>query len=363
MKEGLEAHDAEVTMAVRLPSPFGDEDSEGDEDKDSDADSDAISDWFSNHGFEFVDVDPPVKLVVVSNEEEDELDPYDITGIPRIIGALSTIIWPSMIRKERKPFVPTRRSLSSQLATPVAVTRDSSVFPDDLDPQQEESHADHMSSTRSLFASPEGAVTMGDLDILESWLEGDELDPWKGRGVAVSASTPAAAPRSDDVVKDSSTTPHASEHSAGIGFEDDFTDFISAPQPVPKVDIVKGEGVTHAWERHPQGGEDEDDDVSLPSQEEIKITAQRIFGRRAFANQSSTSGSSNPHDPASVKGEDEEPFRFDLTEVLGALQSMKEEVGEIKDPAERRKAAARIALGFMEGLGVDDMKEEDLFDK
>ena len=41
---------------------------------------------------------------------------------------------------------------------------------------------------------------------------------------------------------------------------------------------------------------------------------------------------------------------LDMTGILSALDAMKEEVSSIGDTRERRRAAARVALGFVYGL-------------
>ena len=52
----------------------------------------------------------------------------------------------------------------------------------------------------------------------------------------------------------------------------------------------------------------------------------------------------DPHD-----GDDFEFGAFDLSRVLGAVQAMKEEISGMTDEGERRKAAARVALGLVYG--------------
>ncbi|KAG8799487.1 hypothetical protein FRC17_007129, partial [Serendipita sp. 399] len=86
-------------------------------------------------------------------------------------------------------------------------------------------------------------------------------------------------------------------------------------------------------------------DEGMPSTEEILQTSQRIFGR-SFASR---------EDPAAGgEGEegdkDEDPGDFDLGSIMGALQNMKEEIAGISNEEEKRKAAARVALGLVWGL-------------
>ncbi len=45
---------------------------------------------------------------------------------------------------------------------------------------------------------------------------------------------------------------------------------------------------------------------------------------------------------------------------MNALQGMKAEIADMEEESERRKAAARIALGLVYGLERDAQVEEDL---
>ena len=48
---------------------------------------------------------------------------------------------------------------------------------------------------------------------------------------------------------------------------------------------------------------------------------------------------------------------FDLSRVFSALQGMKDEIAGMEDEDERRRAAARVALGLVYGLGVGGDRE------
>jgi len=116
------------------------------------------------------------------------------------------------------------------------------------------------------------------------------------------------------------------------------------------------------------------EDDGLPTEEEIRATSARIFGTVArtrvvdahaptseqnglFHDISSSSSStasvlSEPHDGNSEDEYDAAPF--DLSRVLTALEEMKAEVAGIEDEGEKRKAAARVALGLVHGLEGDN---------
>jgi len=128
------------------------------------------------------------------------------------------------------------------------------------------------------------------------------------------------------------------------------------------------------------------DDEDFPGKEEIMATSSRIFGTDKFpkppALESRTttirpSDFSNSLPPAEVsptsktdsllkslppeveighEGEGDDSYDmapFDLSRVFSALQEMKAEISNMEDEAERRKAAARVALGLVYGLEAD----------
>lgn len=144
------------------------------------------------------------------------------------------------------------------------------------------------------------------------------------------------------------------------------------------------------------------DDPDLPSRAEIEETSKRIFGAASSLDVPSSSASrarrsspsaksvSLPHDTEAspsasasavtspeqhahafelheddsfdsfAESEDDDDFElgaFDLSRVLGALQGMKEEIAGMTDENERRKAAARVALGLVYGLRKEDERE------
>jgi hypothetical protein len=210
---------------------------------------------------------------------------------------------------------------------------------------------------------------------LERWLEEDldlrpssrnaiEEDPWITNRVKSTA----------DLIMSSSPTDLEGAHRSG--FDDDFTAFVSAPPDggggrdsfddsfdSDRIAPVHA-SASYASLGSDFGGEDEEDDgddeEGLPSQEEIQATYARIFGpnlqspRTPTANGLSVASSSatnrntssTTHDPIS----DSDVSAFDLTRVLGSLEGMKAEIAGMSDEQERRKAAAKVALGLVYGL-------------
>ena len=179
-----------------------------------------------------------------------------------------------------------------------------------------------------------------------------------------------------------------------IGFEDDFTEFVSVPavnnkeegettpdaigyhkqqdtfeSPMPSAirsgTLEPGSALRYhslgsasdlggsefgdeepLYESLDDDGDNEDDD--LPTKEEIRETSGKIFGKVP----SSTKGvpvtamSSMPEDSDG----DETVAPFDLSQVMSALQQFKTDISGMDNEEERRKAAARVALGLVYGL-------------
>ncbi|CAE7095251.1 unnamed protein product [Rhizoctonia solani] len=270
MKEAYLAHNAEVALAVSLPSSS---------DTTLPTDSfDSIEEFFSDHGFEYVDTEDSPEVA----EHSDHLQ-YDVRGLPRILEALNMIMWPSMTRTATGG--PRRAPIEAeQLDNSSPTVFEHSFAVSDTAPP------DHP----SLFGI-DSQSTSHSLAELNAWLDDD--DSWVPAGQDHQTATAAGSSNEAAVLKD--------------GFDDDFTEFISAP---------------------PEAGAD----TGLPSTVEVHETTERIFGHDSDA-----------------------PGGFDLTSVLGALEAMRLEIGAIEDVEERRKAAARVALGLAAGLGIDERDEDD----
>ncbi|KAF8755243.1 hypothetical protein RHS01_05729 [Rhizoctonia solani] len=237
MKEAYLAHDAEVALAVSLPT---------------------VSSRTKN--FEYVDTDDSPDAKGYSDHLQHA---KDVRGVPRILEALNMIMWPSMVRTATGGLRRTVVDAGEQGEPPSIAFEHSFATISDTAPR----------------ITPE----------LNAWL--DDAGSWtpgnRGERTTVTAESQNEAVRS------------------GEGFDDDFTDFLSAP---------------------PETNSEED----LPSSADVGAITERIFGQDSDA-----------------------PGGFDLSSVLGALETMRLEIGAITDIEERRKAAARVALGLAAGLGID----------
>ncbi|CAE6442821.1 unnamed protein product [Rhizoctonia solani] len=267
MKEAYLAHDAEVALAVSLPAASGGATLSTDS-------FDSIEEFFSDHGFEYVDPEDSPEAA----EYSDHLQ-YDVRGLPRILEALNMIMWPSMTRTATGGLRRTQLEAEMGDSSSTVFEHSFATISETAPPDPSLFGIDHQSTSHSLAA-------------LNAWLDDD--DSW---APASRNRQPATATDSSNTLKD--------------GFDDDFTEFLSAPPEV-------------------------DSDTGLPSSAEVHATAERIFGQ-----------------------DNEAPGGFDLTSILGVLEAMRLEIGAIEDPEERRKAAARVALGLAAGLGIDERDEDE----
>ncbi|KAG9103817.1 hypothetical protein FRC06_007795 [Ceratobasidium sp. 370] len=272
MREAYLAHDPEVALAVALPPPTSNPTA-------TLGSAESVEEFFSNHNFEYVDAED-------HSHTDEEQPQYDVSGLPRILEALNMIMWPSMVRTPHG-------GLRTHLPVPdiddgLGAFEHSFATVSDTAPPH----------SPSLFDAGAGPSDKS-LAELNAWLDND--DSWiPSAGTANPLST-------------SSSNPKAEAHTQA-GFEDDFSDFLSAP---------------------PRHGREND----LPPSAEVQAAAERIFGQ------------SLDHDA---------PEGFDLTSVLGSLEAMRTEISGITDMEERRKAAARVALGLAMGLGLDGSDSDEL---
>jgi hypothetical protein len=122
-----------------------------------------------------------------------------------------------------------------------------------------------------------------------------------------------------------------------LGSVSDFGDEERQHEDGKRADGDKGtNGGTH---------EDEDEDeADLPTQDEIRATSARIFGA-AVLTKIDSADVSLPEDTPSY-----DLASLDLSQVVNTLNGMKAEIAGMPDEKERRKAAARVALGLVYAL-------------
>lgn len=310
----------------------------------------------------------------------------EIPGLSRVVDALSTIMWPSLVQSESTR---ARKSRAREL----------------LDWARDEEGDDGLRALISgsgsagdvSFSSdgdgeqPRKSRMQREMEELERWLaeedsvrQAAEAQAW----VAAERDEPLQSSAWQDMPTPSIRTPHA--ETPAFGFDDDFTEFVSAPSPaVSALSHQLGFDIDHLVPQHTGasyrtlasvsdfGGEGDhmfvphhdetsvlpsvdENDPDLPSRAEVLATSRRIFGPAGQAPSPSTSNApttSHQHDEAhSFDHDDDDDFEtsaFDMSRVLSALQGMKEEIAGMSDDEERRKAAARVALGLVYGLQLD----------
>ncbi|TFK86022.1 hypothetical protein K466DRAFT_524902 [Polyporus arcularius HHB13444] len=452
----VQDYDPEVSLAVRFgegtststPAPLS-------------VDEDGLDEFLSTHGFEFIEGDRAHRRPTQDTERDSEDEDSGIPGLPRVIDALSTIMWPSIVQSDatRK-----RKSRARDLiGWALEEEADDGLRALIADPSTSSASSDPANAIAAAAAQRKSRMQR-EMEELERWLEDEETGSGMkfGRGSADPASVTSTATfnkaedeqaqtwvssapvTSAEEWEDMMTPPairtprpdddHHGDPLSEHGFEDDFADFVSATSH-PHLHIQgRGFGPTdekllevnydvgrltpmHTGMSYRSlnsmsdfGGDDslfvaqdgeygtlnDEDDPELPSRAEILETSRRIFGAAAFSPvpdspHSNTAGSSGaataaeePHtatvsssrippqpsastDPSldlsqdSEEGDADESFAaFDLSRVFSALQNMKEEIAGMENEDERRRAAARVALGLVYGLGAGGEKPEQV---
>ncbi|KAI0662215.1 hypothetical protein C8Q70DRAFT_875036, partial [Cubamyces menziesii] len=439
----IKHYDPEVTLAVR----FGDSVTASNVTSLS-AEDDGLDEFLSSHGFEFIEGDRDERRPTQDVERHSDDEDSGIPGLPRVIDALSTIMWPSLVQSQATR---QRKSRARELlGWALEEEADDGLRALIADP----SSAASTDPTTAIAAAANARKSrmQREMEELERWLEDEETgsglrytrDRADGKLPGQVAAHQAAEDQEaeawvssapvtsvegwEDIltpptirtprVDDGFTSDSAMEH----GFEDDFADFVSASSDSHLHPHGHGEdrllevnydigrltpmhtGASYRSlgsisdfggdEAHTSGygalEDGEEDDPDLPSRAEILETSRRLFGAGAFgpppaAQPSSTSDTATTaiasigqdagpstsraattsdvsgQDPDSSadlsldseEGDEDHSFAsFDLSRVFSALQGMKAEIAGMENEEERRRAAARVALGLVYGLNA-----------
>ncbi|KAI9059291.1 hypothetical protein FKP32DRAFT_1634895 [Trametes sanguinea] len=445
----IQHYDPEVTLAVR----FGASTATTLSATTPSEEDDGLDEFLSSHGFEFIEGDRTYRRPTQDVERHSDDEDSGIPGLPRVVDALSTIMWPSLIQS---PATRQRKSRARELVGwALEEEGDDGLQALIAGPPASTSAAVTVSENAS--ANARKSRMQREMEELERWLEDEET----GTGLQFARSRPhgrSPDPFPADTVKDEQAeawvtsapvtstegwedmltppairTPRADDGlsaapDAEHGFEDDFADFVSGTSDSH---LLHPQGLGHGEDRLLEvnydiarltpmhtgasyrsmasvsdfGGEEglfmergelqsggygvlgeEDNDPDLPSRAEILETSRRLFGAAAFAASPGTAPTASPSssstpaaasdsslgvtppvastaDPDSSAdlsldsedGDDDHSFAaFDLSRVFSALQGMKAEIAGMENEDERRRAAARVALGLVYGLGVQD---------
>lgn len=370
ISQHLSHHNFEVYLAIRLPSTTAE--CEGIED-------DEIDSFLGSLGFEFIDAQDLAKSSVH----------HDHGGVSRAIDALSTIMWPSMIQTSSKGrglclFVTshdTGEDLSSLIATRSPggcdrMQRELEELERWFDEDNSDGHLDASEKTMSNDPWSAAATTSSLSPIEDSSIQGSHNNTFDDDFTAfVSASASAADVETQSAQTSSekrippipslsfsstftfNSGSDTSGRSTPANEEDDFSRLSANASDLGvsyrSLGSVPDLGDPEAEESHKY----EDSDDEMPSNAEIAATSERIFGT------SPTFSSTNGNDTRSLQGnlpvpsevEATDPSeadleRFDLQSILSTLQGLKEEIAGMPDSQERKRAAARVALGLVYGL-------------
>jgi hypothetical protein len=253
-------------------------------------------------------------------------------GIHRIVEALHTIMWPSM---QQQPLGSPKRKARPK---PNILSKLSLGDPESLE------NIDWTRFSTDEFHAEKIA--------LERWLDSDDPGP------IITPTKPSAS-----TILPNSSSSNGEPHDAA-GFDDDFSDFVSAPASAPATTGTTSEspssevGSETGWN---QVGDDPEDDLFsddfFPTDQEIFMTSHRIFGPHLPSQRASSSRSARA-DGEGRSHEDEDEGEgntlgdgdFDFSRIMGALQGLKEEISGIENEEVKRKMAARVAMGLVYGL-------------
>ncbi|KZT09367.1 uncharacterized protein LAESUDRAFT_723119 [Laetiporus sulphureus 93-53] len=365
----LRDQDPEVSLAVR----FGDASTVSAEEEEG------MDEFLSSHGFEYVEGGRDYRETTEDEGWRSKDEDAGIPGLPRVVDALSTIMWPSLVQSESTR---NRKSRAREL----------------LDWAREEEKDDGL---RALISSehdhdhdhdhpaPAGGSSVArksrmqrEMEELERWLEEEDGRQEHEEARAWTTVDVNDMDWQDMMPTPTIKTPVGEPQERVLGFDDNFSEFVSASSPR----AVGGLGADHLVPMHTGASyrslasvsdyagegelfismpEDEDvlneeNDPDLPSRAEILETSRRIFSSAppisVAEGQSSSSHTEQPEEHVFEHLDDDDDFEmsaFDLSRVFSALQGMKEEISGMEDEGERRKAAARVALGLVYGLQAD----------
>ncbi|KAI1794890.1 hypothetical protein LXA43DRAFT_91625 [Ganoderma leucocontextum] len=436
----VQDYDPEVSLAVRFGGSV-----EVASPPESSMDDDGLDEFLSSHGFEFVDGDRSFRRPTQDTDRHSDDEDSGIPGLPRVIDALSTIMWPSIVQSE-------------------ATKKRKSRARDLIGWALEEEGDDGL---RALIANPSASASSDpadsvaaaavarksrmqrEMEELERWLGDEETasgvkyDRGKPEGrhaeqdpsasakpedeearIWVSAPVSSAEGWEDMMTPPAIRTPrpadgHSDDGASEHGFEDDFADFVSAsshPHLQPRrltdekllevnydvgrltpmhtgmsyrslgsVSDFGGDGDESLGAEGYGSLDNDEDDPDLPSRAEILATSRRLFGvsalspaltsstlaeldttptRESASNTEPATARPPPQPSASADSSmdpedgDESFAAFDLSRVFSALQGMKDEISGMEDEDERRRAAARVALGLVYGLGAGEDRRE-----
>ncbi|TFK24942.1 hypothetical protein FA15DRAFT_655477 [Coprinopsis marcescibilis] len=245
LQQAMGGHEPEILLAVRLP---GETESTSDSaDSEDDIDSMLIS-----YGFEYIDASTPLDPSQLRRRDDDDGTPH----LPRVLDALSTFMWPSMttnndFNSQTSPTLPDARAVLRSQSTlehiinrdPMAILHALEELDSEFNFNGDDSDSDEYHETlRELVSLEKGtkAETFADPLSFDDKINDDFLR----------TSSPTVFDDDDgfsspnDLSKPFGISEGYLKPKISIGFEDDFSAFVTAP---PEDGDVKklGQGISH----------------------------------------------------------------------------------------------------------------------
>lgn len=251
-------------------------------------------------------------------------------------------MWPSMIRSEAHKNV---KDKARQLMQIFGVEDEPDGHRGLLDDHGDDSLMKDEDDEDIEFDPDANEEMVAELRALEKWLDGDDnalvahfgsmdlgdVQPATSTSFPISVSTDG---NSSETVSDGS-----------VGFDDDFTDFLSAEQPSSAASESSFSSLQDEYwppfysfldSDYEDDEDDEDeDDLEIPSEKDVQETANVLLGL--------------PRGSAAGTGEGQGEH-VDLNNVFNTVQGYRDQIAKMVDDDERRRTAARVALGLVYGL-------------
>ncbi|KAI0269765.1 hypothetical protein BC834DRAFT_863238 [Gloeopeniophorella convolvens] len=318
-------------------------------------DPDGPDAFLADHGFEYIDATRTAR----SADNDDGDDGEDVPqGLPRVVDALSTIMWPNMVR------APPTGNRASQM--PMLFDVMHAAADGDAEADEEDTLAGLLAADATDHGAPQTRArrVQQEMAALERWLiENEELHDAElaeagldgarihsdGEDADEPLRVPAVQVLSGDPWAASSPAPSAAgaADSAKPGFDDDFAAFVSAPAPALLTAQRLVPAHTGGSYRSLRSGTSEfasdadvDDDAGYEALDD-RSTASREPGDAGW------DADDDPRTPVrrGFPGAGDVPF--DLTDILSTLQTMRADVAGVEDEAQRRAMTARFASEFV----------------
>lgn len=367
--------------------------------------------FLADHGFEYIDGERTRHLTEADRDDEHpdtdsgEGDEDSVPGLPRVVDALSTIMWPSMVRRGQDNGDRAHKDKLPPLTSPF----DFDVL------HAEEGEEEILAALMEADAADTGipltraSRMQKEMATLERWLiENEELHEAKlGKSISLSPTNidedgddenendddddvlqvPATRTVSGDpwLSHNSRASPTTLREGATPGFDDDFSVFVSAPAvsssaasapkvifgapgahglldaPAPMI-LPSHTGGSYRSLRSAASGFPSDVDYDHAGYEALDDRSSFFSPEHEFGEAEAETDLRTPVGQrlgGEQVGLTDASAPFDLTNILASLQTMREDVSGIEDEAQRRATTARFASEFVfQRMGADEAEKE-----